>query len=134
MIDHHSALIYTMVLVSAADGNMTDAELRTISENVRFLPAFRGFDLERIPEITGACTELLNAEDGLETALGAIKLGLPARLRETAYALACEVVAADGRASQEELRLLELIRHTLEIDRLHAAAIERGARARHQTV
>jgi hypothetical protein len=30
-----------------------------------------------------------------------------------------------------ELRLLEEIRHELKVERLHAAAIERGARARH---
>jgi hypothetical protein len=55
-------------------------------------------------------------------------------LRETAYALACDVVAADGRATQEELRLLELLRHRLEVGRLPAAAIERGARARHRRI
>ena len=42
-----------------------------------------------------------------------------------------DVVAADGDASQEELRMLEMIRHRLDVDRLSAAAIERGARARH---
>ena len=57
--------------------------------------------------------------------------GLPERLHETAYALACDVAAADERISQEELRLLELLRHRLSVGRLPAAAIERGARARH---
>ena len=42
--------------------------------------------------------------------------------------------AADAAATQEELRVLELIRHRLEVDRLSAAAIERGARARHARV
>ena len=42
--------------------------------------------------------------------------------------------AADGKASQEELRFLELLRHRLEVGRLPAAAIERAARARHQTL
>jgi hypothetical protein len=51
-------------------------------------------------------------------------------MRETAYALACDIVAADGNASQEELRVLELLRHRMEMERLVAAAIERGARAR----
>ena len=50
---------------------------------------------------------------------------------ETAYALACDVAVADSRLTQEELRLLEMIRFRLEVDRLSAAAIERGARARH---
>ena len=35
---------------------------------------------------------------------------------------------------EAELRLLEEMRYELNIDRLHAAAIERGARARHMTV
>ena len=58
---------------------------------------------------------------------------LPERLYETAYALACDVAAADGTLNESELRLLEEIRYELNIDRLHAAAIERGARARHVT-
>ena len=40
MIDHQAALIYTMVLVSAADRNMSDAEMRIIGDNVRDLPVF----------------------------------------------------------------------------------------------
>ena len=55
---------------------------------------------------------------------------MPARLYPTAYALACDVVAVDGVATQEELRLLEMMRHSLDVDRLTAAAIERGAAAR----
>ena len=30
MLDHHRALIYTMVIVSAADSDLPDAELRII--------------------------------------------------------------------------------------------------------
>ena len=60
-----------------------------------------------------------------------VKAGLPKKLYETAYALACDVAVADGKLSQEELRLLQMLRNRLELDRLHAAAIERGARARH---
>ena len=37
-------------------------------------------------------------------------------------------------ATQEELRLLEMLRHRLQIDRLIAAGIERGSRARHATL
>jgi hypothetical protein len=66
--------------------------------------------------------------------LEAIKAALPARLRETAYAIACDLVAVDGEATQEELQLLELMRERFEIDRLIAVAIERGARARFQQI
>jgi hypothetical protein len=44
------------------------------------------------------------------------------------------VAAADGEIAQSELRMLEEMRYELNIDRLHAAAIERGARARHMTL
>jgi tellurite resistance protein len=134
MIDHHSALIYTMVLVSAADNDMTDAELATIGEVVKYLPIFRDFNLDQLPRIAGECAAILDDEDGLDKALDAIKQALPEKLRETAYAVACDVVAADEAASQEELRLLEMIGHRLNIGRLPGAAIERGARARHQVL
>jgi tellurite resistance protein len=132
MAKHHEALIYVMVLAAAADRDMTDAELRAIGEIVRFMPVFEDFDPDSIPEVTTACARLLQDADGLDKAFGFIERALPPKLRETAYAIACDVVAADNHASQEDLRLLEMVRHRLDIDRLIAAAIERGSRARHQ--
>src|SRR5713101_7791394 len=134
MLDHHRALIYTMVVVSAADSNMPDAELRIIGDIVGDLPVFRDFDQRDLPQLLNDCTDLVGREDGLEETLKAIKAALPAKLRETAYAIACDLVAADGEATQEELRVLELIRHRLNLEPLVAAAIERGARAQFQTL
>ncbi len=131
MIGHHEALIYSMVLASAADRDMTDSEINRMGEIVRQLPIFNDFDVEKLPQVAAECAKLLNPEDGLSTAFEQIKQALPDKLRETAYALACEVVAADARASQEELRLLELLRHAIGVGRLPAAAIERGAAARY---
>jgi tellurite resistance protein len=134
MLDHHRALIYTMVIVSAADNELPEAELRVIDDIVGDLPVFRDFDRSELPRVLNDCTELIGRENGLEETLTTIKAALPAKLRETAYAIACDLVAADGEASQEELRILELIRHRLNLERLVAAAIERGARARFQTL
>ena len=130
MIDQRAALIYTMVLVSAADSDMTDAELGMIGDIVRRLPVFAEFDSKKLPETASVCVDLLTGENGLEHTIEVIRDALTGPLRETAYALACDIVAADASASQEELRLLELLRHRLEIERLVAAGIERGARAR----
>ena len=132
MLDHHRALIYTMVIVSAADNELPEAELRVIDDIVGDLPVFRDFDRSELPKVLNDCSELIGRENGLEETLTTIKAALPAKLRETAYAIACDLVAADGEASQEELRILELIRHRLNLERLVAAAIERGARARFQ--
>ncbi len=131
MIDAPTALIYTMVLVSAADSDMSDAEFQTIGSIVKQLPVFKKFELDRLPETTANCAERLAEPNGLDKLLQEIVSSLPKRLHETAYALACDVAAADGHASQEELRLLELLLDNLEIGALEVAAIERGARARH---
>ncbi|MBK8176446.1 MAG: tellurite resistance TerB family protein [Rhodospirillales bacterium] len=130
MISHHAALIYTMVLVSAADRRMPDSELQKIGEIIRTLPVFADYNRELVMQTAAACAELLNDDDGLDEAFAQIEAALPTRLRETAYALACDVAAADQEVPEEEARMLEMIRHRLKIDRLIAAAIERGARAR----
>ncbi len=133
-ISHHTALIYTMVLLSAADSDMTDNELFTIGEIVRTLPVFKDYDPERLTKTAEDCAEILAQDGGLDAVMGLIVEALPQKLRETAYALACDVAAADGKVRQEELRLLEYIRRYLSVGRLPAAAIERGARARHMTL
>ena len=109
---------------------MTDAELRTIGEIINDLPIFEDYNIEILPATAAACAEILDDENGLDEALELIHDGLPTHLRETAYALACDVAAADGHVQQEELRLLEMLGQRLSIDRLVASAIERAARAR----
>ena len=131
MINHHVALIYAMVLGAAADGALADSELEMIQGIVQHLPIFEDFEQGNLAQIASACTELLTVEDGIDAVIAQIKENLPDRLRATAYALACDVVAADGEATQEELRYLEVLRHDIGVDRLTAAAIERGAGARY---
>lgn len=134
MTTHHAALIYTMVLMAAADRDMTDAEMASIGDMVAHLPVFRDYDRSKIASTAAGCIDLLSKENGLDRLIKDIKTGLPEKLRETAYALACDVAAADGKVTQEEARLLELLRFGLGIGRLPAAAIERGARARHMMI
>ena len=98
------ALIYTMVLAAVADSAIGERDA------------------------------LLQDVNGIEKVIAVIDEALPAELHETAYALAVDVVAADGVAGQEELRLLEIFRHELHVGRLEAAAIERGAAARHKRI
>ena len=67
-----------------------------------------------------------------DAVLGLIKGALPPHLCETAYMLALEVAMADARIATEEVKVLEVLRRTLHLDKLVAAALERGARARFQ--
>ena len=134
LLNPHSALIYIMVLVSAADNKMTDRELMQIGEQVRNLPIFQGFDEEELVPLSEDCAKTLSAPGGLGQVLDLIVASLPAKLSETAYAIACEIAAADLHVEQEELQLLQQLRYSLDLDRLTAAAIERGVRARHTTL
>ncbi|MCK0168105.1 tellurite resistance TerB family protein [Jannaschia sp. S6380] len=125
------ALVALMITVSASDATIRTSELLTIQSIVNHLPIFADFDEDRMEGIAQTVFDLLEEEDGLDAIFGLIRTALPATHHETAYALACDVAAADGALRQTELRLLREIRYEFEIDTLHAAAIERGARARH---
>jgi tellurite resistance protein len=125
------ALIAVMIAVSAADEQLRTVEMVAIQRIVTHMPVFAGYDDDRIRQIAQTVFDLFEEEDGLDALFGLIRDALPERLNETAYALACDVVAADGRLREVELRMLEEVREELSVDRLHAAAIEWGARARH---
>lgn len=126
------ALVSVMIATSAADGNMSTLELRSINTIIDMLPVFQGYDADRSQQVAALIGDLFTEEDGIDALLGLVEAALPDHLRETAYALACDVAAADGEVKMSELRMLEETRDTLRIGRLAAAAIERGARARHQ--
>ena len=131
-LDAQEALVCTMVLIAAADGKITDREIGVMSGIVQTLPAFHDFSSDRLTSATDAAVGLLEEDEGLNQAGRMIRDALEPRLRETAYALACDVVAAAKSASQPVLRMLEFVVGELRLDPLVAAAIERGARARHQ--
>ncbi|MCT9000063.1 tellurite resistance TerB family protein [Chelativorans intermedius] len=128
------ALIYLMVIMSAADRDMTDAELGSIGSVVRRLPVFRDFDDNRIIDVARQCQQILQEEDGMERVLTTVRDVVPERLHDTAYALAVEVAAADLHVEPEEKRMLQIVRRHLKVEPLVAAAIERAARARHRTL
>lgn len=125
------ALVAVMIAVSASDESVRTVELLAIQRILNHLPAFADYDQSRLPDVSSVVFDFFAEEDGLEDLFALVRRVLPERLFETAYALACDVGASDGMLGEIELRLLEEIRYELKIDRLHAAAIERGARARH---
>ena len=134
LLTPQDCLVATMLAMCVSDGSISTSELVKIQTAVNNLPVFGDYDEGRIPKVSKTVYDLLDEDNGIATLLGLVRAGLPRRLHETAYALACDVAAADGQLRQRELRLLEELQFELTIDRLHAAAIERGARARHLTL
>ncbi len=126
------ALVYLMVIMSASDRDMGDEELARIGAIVRTLPVFRGFDQSQTLLVAQACQRLLQEENGFEQVLSQVKSALSEDLRETAYALAVDVAAADLAVREEETRILDIVKDRFGLDPLAVAAIERAAAIRHR--
>jgi tellurite resistance protein len=133
-INAPEALVLTMVLVSAADGGMTDREIGLMSGLVQTLPAFQDFTSSELADVSERAANLLHEDDGLAHAGRLMRAALNSKLRETAYALACEVVAGGDGAKRQSLDMVEFVRGELGLDTLISSAIERGVRARYQRV
>ncbi len=134
VFNEEDCLVAIMVAVSISDERIKTVELMSIERIVNHLPVFANYDADRVAAVSQTVFDLFAEEDGLDALFGLVRNALPTRLFETAYALACDVAASDGTLLESELRFLEEIRYELNIDRLHGAAIERGARARHMTL
>ncbi len=127
-----TALVHVMILMSAADRTMGNAELARIGELVRRWPVFNGFNQEMLVPMAEDCASIVAEENGVQTILGLIKAAVPDDLADTAYLLACEVAAIDTQLVTSEMQVLELLRQTLGLDRLTAAAMEIAAKARNR--
>ena len=130
MISPQEALIYTMVAAAESDREVADAEIEMIGDLVNYLPIFSGVDRAAMTAMATRCSEMLARPGGSDQVFGLIRQALPMRLRETAYALACDVIAVDSRLNRAEMRVLKEIRARLEVDRAMARAIEQAAEVR----
>ena len=134
LLNAQDALVAIMIAEGLSDETISGRELLSISRIVDHLPIFQNYDQNRVQTVAQTVFDLFEEEDGLDALFGLVRDSLPENLFETAYALACDVAACDGRLLEAELQMLKEIRYELNIDRLNAAAIERGARARHQKI
>lgn len=130
----HEALIYLMVVTSASDKEMNDAELAHIGDSVRTWPIFMDYDPDKVIEAARECQKLLQEEGGLDKVFAMVLESVPLRLHDTAYAVAVEVAVVDREMRMEERRVLERLRSWLAIDADTARAIEISAKARYRTL
>lgn len=130
----HEAIIYLMVITSASDREMTDEELARIGDVVKTWPIFTDFDSGNLIEVAQRCQKLLHKKGGLNKVLTDAASAVPRHLQDTAYAAAVEVAAVDLEMRMEELRIMQMLRGHLDVDRETYTAIERAAKARHRTL
>ena len=132
MLSPPEALVYTMVAAAESDHEIADAEIDLIGDLGNHLPIFRTMDRAALTRVATACSKALAGTGGREKVFRMVREALPRQLRETAYALACDVIAIDRRLQRSELHTLEWLRAELEVDPAMARAIERVAEVRFQ--
>ena len=98
------ALVAMMIAISASDEDIRTAELVKINAAVNHLPIFASYDLDRMNGVAQTVFDLFEQDDGVDALFGLVREALPEPLYETAYALACDVAAADGTLEETELR------------------------------
>jgi uncharacterized membrane protein YebE (DUF533 family) len=132
MLSPQEALVYTMVVAAESDHEIAEAEIKIIGDLVNHLPIFRGLDRAATTRMATACSKMLGQRGGSDKVFGLIRQALSVPLRDTAYALACDVIAADSRLNRNEMQILEQVRTELEVDPVMARAIEQVAEVRFQ--
>jgi hypothetical protein len=122
------ALVYAMVVAARSGREIAPEDIGIIGDLVEHLPIFCGMDRRQVAELAARCSEQLAGPDGIEQVYREIRGALSGRLREAAYALACDVIALCQ--PRQDKRALERIRAQLEVDPATARTIERAARVR----
>ena len=101
-----------MVLVSAADGKLSDDEARTLVESFAADPAFKDVSPDHAQTLVSEAVASL-ALEGMPRRLQALAQGLTThQQRRTAYGLALRMAKADGRPHRPEQRILDLLQAT----------------------
>lgn len=102
----------TMVLVSAADGEVQPGELRRMLEELAGDPVFKDVSLESADHYLRDAVQNL-AVEGLPQRLTVLAHGLTTKSqRSRAFKLAVRVAYAEGPPSKDALRALELLQAT----------------------
>ena len=86
LMSPHEALIYLMVITSAADREMTDVELARIGNVLKTWPVFQDFDDWKLIRVAQDCQQRLQQEGGLESIFAHARPTFPKKLHDTAYA------------------------------------------------
>jgi tellurite resistance protein len=108
------AVVALLFLVVTADGTIEPVEEELViaaSNRMKLLKSLV------IPEFNAAVQKVRDAIDakGRDPVFAAAITGLPSDLGETVYALAADVVSADGNVQPEELSFLRRIQEALSI-------------------
>ena len=102
------------VLAIAADGVIQDDELRRVVTSLAEKRLFRGQRLEDLGRLLNTAAKNIQKR-GPAVVMEAAKEGLPQDLRETAFAMATDLMFSDGEVDSKEQKFLEEFQKALGI-------------------
>ena len=94
-----------MLLVVAADGYLADDEISLLNATLGRMKLFRSYSVDVMRRMFDNLSGILR-RDGADVLFNAAIETLPHDLYETAFAIATDLVLADGEVSKEEEELL----------------------------
>lgn len=103
------------VIAISSDGYLATEELDTLTMSLARMHLFRSMSAEEMRRLHNKLFDLMRSL-GADRLLEKAKIGLPVELRESAFAIATDLVLSDGLISQEETAFLNALHHALEID------------------
>ena len=102
------------LLVIASDGYVADNEVDLLSTLLRRMHLFRSYPAEVMSRMFDKLSGILRRQ-GPEALMSAAIQGLPHDLYETTFAVATDLILADGEVTQEEENLLTSLCNALEV-------------------
>ncbi|PLZ12136.1 tellurite resistance TerB family protein [Fischerella thermalis] len=99
---------------TASDGYLSEEEARAISSTLSRMRLFRSYSNDVMIRMFDKLLAILRRE-GIDVLFNAAKESLPGDLREAAFAVATDLVLADGVVSQEERDFLNDLYQALGI-------------------
>jgi tellurite resistance protein len=103
-----------MLLVVAADGYLADDEVRLLNTTLSRMKLFRSYSDDVMRRMFDNLCGILR-RDGGSVLFDAAIATLPHDLYDTAFAIATDLVLADGQVSEEEEGLLTSLCRSLEL-------------------
>lgn len=116
------ALAALLVAGARADGSVSPLEANRIEHGLASMALFRGCSHDALQSMFGAVVERIKAH-GSDTVARAAALAIPTELRGTAFAMAIDLLLADGRTRVKEERFAKELQMMLGIDSDTAAQV-----------
>ncbi|MFB2882121.1 tellurite resistance TerB family protein [Floridanema aerugineum] len=110
------------LIAVAADGYITDSEAQAIGTTLSRMQLFRSYPSDVMRKMIDRLLSILQRQ-GVDALFNSAIASLPHELRETSFAVATDIVLADGEVTEEEENLLNDLCRILEIEEETAVKI-----------